>query len=503
MSIRSDEAILGSLVDDLPLGVWVARAPGGEFVYANARFGEIMGAAGRDDVQRGGYAEPYGIYGRDGALYPEDRMPFVRALEARRTVMVDDIVIHRGDGTRVDVRAHARPIFDLDGDITHVVIAFADITSEIDAHRALDELAEEQAFVLAHMGDFVYRHDLGGHFTYLSPAVERITGHSVEAWQGHYTQFMTDHPVNAKVDGATRAALETGERQLPYLVEIRHADGRPIMLEISERPYRVDGVVAGIVGVARDVTRRHEAETEVRALARRLAAKNQELESIIHVASHDLRTPLISLDGFATELCDLVESLAPGERASTVVAEARLLADRIGRSVERLDRRLDGLLQLSRLGRAEPAMSAVDVDRVVREVLEDLTAQIEQAAATVEVGDLPTCRGDRVELGRLWTNLLDNALKYLRPGVAGRIVVRGVRDEDVVRYTVADNGVGIEPAFRDKVFRVFHRLDPRAAPGEGLGLTIAHRIVARHAGTIEISDNPGGGTRFTVVLPVA
>ena len=93
--------------------------------------------------------------------------------------------------------------------------------------------------------------------------------------------------------------------------------------------------------------------------------------------------------------------------------------------------------------------------------------------------------------------------KLLRPGVAGRIVVRGVRDEDVVRYTVADNGVGIEPAFRDKVFRVFHRLDPRAAPGEGLGLTIAHRIVARHAGTIEISDNPGGGTRFTVVLPVA
>ncbi len=503
MSTRSDEAILGSLVDDLPLGVWVARAPGGEFVYANARFGEIMGAAGRDDVRVGGYAEPYGIYGRDGALYPEHRMPFVQALEARRLVTVDDIVIHRGDGTRVYVRAHARPIFDLDGDVTHVVIAFADITSEIDAHRALDELAEEQAFVLAHMGDFVYRHDTEGHFTYLSPAVERITGHSVEAWRGHYTQFMTDHPVNAAVVDATREALETGERQQPYLVQIRHADGRPLMLEVSERPYRVDGVVAGIVGVARDVTRRYEAENEVRDLARRLAAKNHELESIIHVASHDLRTPLVSLDGFACELCDLVESLEPGDGGAEVVAEARLLADRIGRSVERLDRRLSGLLQLSRLGRAEPAMSPVDVRRLVREVLEDLTAQIERAGAEVAVGALPPCRGDRVELARLWTNLIDNALKYRRPGVPGRVEIDGVREDGVVRYTVADNGVGIEPAFREKVFRVFHRLDPRAGPGEGLGLTIAHRIVTRHAGTIEISDNPGGGTRFTVVLPVA
>ncbi len=503
MSIRSDEAILGSLVDDLPLGVWVARAPGGEFVYANARFGEIMGAVGRDDVQVGGYAEPYGIYGRDGALYPEDRMPFVRAITARRQVTVDDIVIHRGDGTRIHVRAHARPIFDRDDLITHVVIAFADITAEIDAHRALDELAEEQAFVLAHMGDFVYRHDPSGRFTYLSPAVERITGYSVEAWKGHYTQFMTDHPVNSGVEGATRSALATGERQPPYLVEIVHADGRPIMLEVSERPYRVAGEVAGIVGVARDVTRRFEAENEVRGLARRLEAKNQELESIIHVASHDLRTPLVSLDGFASELCDLVESLGPVDGGSAALAEARLLANRIGRSVERLDRRLDGLLRLSRLGRAEPSMALVEMERVVRGVLEDLTVQIQRSRAAVEVGPLPDCHGDRVELGQLWSNLIDNALKYLRPGQPGRIDVSGVREDGVVRYTVADNGVGIDPAFREKVFRVFHRLDPRATPGEGLGLTIAHRIVARHAGTIEISDNPGGGTRFTVVLPVA
>ena len=93
-------------------GDWVARAPGGEFVYANKVFAEIMGMARRDDVAGGEYAAPYGIHGRDGALYPEDKMPFMRALAARATIIVDDIVIHRPDGGRVNIRAQARPMFD-------------------------------------------------------------------------------------------------------------------------------------------------------------------------------------------------------------------------------------------------------------------------------------------------------------------------------------------------------------------------------------------------------
>jgi PAS domain S-box-containing protein len=134
----SDPEIIASVADDLPVGVWVARAPGGEFVYANKAFSEIMGQAGRSDVAVGGYSEPYGIYDRAGALYDEQRLPFVRALREGGTVVVDDIVIHRGDGVRVNVRAHARPIAH-DGRVTHVVIAFFDITREVKAERARDD----------------------------------------------------------------------------------------------------------------------------------------------------------------------------------------------------------------------------------------------------------------------------------------------------------------------------------------------------------------------------
>ena len=128
-----------AIADELPVGIWVARAPGGEFIYANAAFAEIMGSEGRSDVAVGEYAAPYGIHTRSGELYPEDRMPFVRALAARATITVDDLVIHRSDGRRVNIRATARPIFDGSGEIASVVIAFIDITREVAAERTRAE----------------------------------------------------------------------------------------------------------------------------------------------------------------------------------------------------------------------------------------------------------------------------------------------------------------------------------------------------------------------------
>src|SRR5260221_9278341 len=135
-AVPTDHEIIHALADDLPVGLWVARAPNGELVYANGMFAEIMGQRGRTDVQVGGYSEPYGIFTRDGQPYPEQQLPFVRALVEQRVVVVDDITIHRGDGSRVDVRAFGRPAMDAGGRVTHVVVAFFDITREIAAERA-------------------------------------------------------------------------------------------------------------------------------------------------------------------------------------------------------------------------------------------------------------------------------------------------------------------------------------------------------------------------------
>ena len=132
----TDAEITRSLGDDLPVGIWVARAPGGELIYANRAFREIMGMEARGDVASGEYAAPYGIHTRSGELYPEARMPFVRALESGAAVVADDIVIHRSDGGRVNIRAQARPVLH-QGAVSHVVIAFIDITREVEAEARL------------------------------------------------------------------------------------------------------------------------------------------------------------------------------------------------------------------------------------------------------------------------------------------------------------------------------------------------------------------------------
>src|SRR5687768_12510128 len=110
-----DSETLTAILRDLPVGVWVARAPGGEHLYANETFQRIMGMAPVPEAHAGAYTEPYGIYGRDGKLFPEDQLPFGLALKTRATVRVDGLVIHRGDGTRVHVRAFGKPLFGASG----------------------------------------------------------------------------------------------------------------------------------------------------------------------------------------------------------------------------------------------------------------------------------------------------------------------------------------------------------------------------------------------------
>ncbi|MBA3455782.1 MAG: response regulator [Deltaproteobacteria bacterium] len=143
--VPSDHDIIMALGEDLPVGIWVARAPGGEEVYANRTFAQIMGT-GLVETQLGHYSVPYGIYGRDGSRYPEGEMPFVRALREKCVVVADDITIRRPDGTQVDVRTYARPVFDPSGEaITHVIIAFFDITREVAAEQARAESEQRLA----------------------------------------------------------------------------------------------------------------------------------------------------------------------------------------------------------------------------------------------------------------------------------------------------------------------------------------------------------------------
>ncbi len=220
----TDQDIIAQVSDALPVGVWVARAPGGEFVYANSMFREIMGMPGLEDVARGEYAEPYRIYNTEGELYPEEQLPFVRALQARDIVMVDDIVIH--GATKRNIRAYARPVFEGD-DITYVVIAFFDITREVQAERASAESESRlrQTQRMESLGNLAggVAHD----FNNLLGAIKLITS-SLRAREDDprkRTQLETIDAVTESASKLARALLTFagGGKNLSAPINVKHA----------------------------------------------------------------------------------------------------------------------------------------------------------------------------------------------------------------------------------------------------------------------------------------
>lgn len=281
------------------------------------------------------------------------------------------------------------------------------------------------------------------------------------------------------------------------------------------------------VGVAfQDVTTRRTAEEEVRRLNAELedrvrertadlAHKNAETEMFVYSVSHDLRSPLVNLQGFSKELAKAGQALAAVLADAGVPADVRdrgraildgKVAPALGfiqAGVLRLSTIIDALLRLSRLGRVVYQWEAVDVAAVVKQVVDAAHATAEARGAVVRVGDLPTAWGDRAAVEQLFANLVGNALTYLDPARPGVVDVGALAAEaDGYRtYFVRDNGLGIPEAHRGKIFQAFQRAHPGVGAGEGLGLAIVARVAERHRGRVWVESRPGAGSTFFVALP--
>jgi signal transduction histidine kinase len=160
---------------------------------------------------------------------------------------------------------------------------------------------------------------------------------------------------------------------------------------------------------------------------------------------------------------------------------------------------LDGLLQVSRLGWVEISKKELDMNVLMTGVLKEFEFQRQKQNVTIEVADLPPCSGDPGQINQLFANLIGNALKYADPGRPGMIKVSGQKEGAQTLYCVADNGIGIDPDSMQRIFEIFHQLDPKVG-GEGLGLNIVSKIAERHDGRVWVESEPGKGSRFYVAL---
>ncbi|MBP8002337.1 MAG: hypothetical protein KA314_16125 [Chloroflexi bacterium] len=245
-----------------------------------------------------------------------------------------------------------------------------------------------------------------------------------------------------------------------------------------------------------------------------LAAVNEELRRFVYMVSHDLRAPLVNMNGFLAELrnglavvLDVVDSLRPHLSQKQKVALARALYEDIPEALEFLDisvrkmsRLSSAVLALAQIGRRELQFERIDMLVLVQEILFTLAYQINRKHVTIDVAPLPEVVGDQISLEQIMSNLLTNALSYLVPERPGHIRVWGEVKSDKTTFYVQDNGRGVTEGEQAKIFEPFYRAGRQDISGEGMGLTYVQTLVRRHGGQITCKSTPDQGATFIFTI---
>jgi two-component system cell cycle sensor histidine kinase/response regulator CckA len=485
--MRSAEelALIASIADDLPCGVWVATAPEGRFVYANRAFEEIMGM-GPVDVGVGEYTVPYGIYGRDGKLYPEHRLPFGRAVEAGTTVVVDDLVIHRRDGRRVYVRATGKPIANEEGVIRFVAIAFFDITREAEAEEAQALTETRLRKVIAHAPVVLSAFDRDGKVTLAQGRGLDRLGVQADFVGKSVFDLYPEAPMIAS--GARRALA--GEAN-SFVAELSAGAYEAHLAPM----YDATGAIVGSISVSIDVTDRHRLQAQL-ARAERMASLGMLAAGVAHEVNNPLSFVLGNLELIQRDL-DAMRGSAPAEvveRFEECVRDARTGAERV--------RAIVGQLKVfSRVD--EQPMRPVDVLVSVESALSMAHNEIRHRARLVrDLAPVNKVMADEGRLSQVFLNLLLNAAQAIPEGDEAGNEVRVVLRQTAryVHFEVHDTGVGIAPDVLPKIFDPFFTTKS-VGVGTGLGLAICHAIVTALGGRIELASSPGQKTLARVTLP--
>ena len=269
------------------------------------------------------------------------------------------------------------------------------------------------------------------------------------------------------------------------------------------------GAVVMALAVYKDVTEQYRQQQVLQQMNNALQQSNQSLEQFAYVASHDLQEPLRKIKSFS--------GMLQSRYADQMDAPALALFDRMGQAADRMGELIRSLLSYARITQQQHSFDEIDLNGLLTDILSDLDVVIQEKDARIDIHPLPSVAGDATQLRQLFQNLITNALKFTKPGQPPRLLIVGRKavaadvpgqviaeeDQPFVEISVADNGIGIEPANFERIFGLFNRLHSRTTyAGTGIGLATVKRVAENHGGSVAVSSEPGKGTTFRVYLPV-
>ncbi len=411
------------------------------------------------------------------------------------------------DGTSFPFEIQAK-MLQLEGMKIRVAVC-RDITERKKAEKTLRFLS----LVTEQISDAVITTNLAYEITYANQAFQHLYGYSVEEILGRSPEILNVESTSEKIQNDIYQAVSSGGIWRGELLN-RKKDGSTFHCGLLVFPlHDENGKIFAYTGIQRDISERKNAEQEKERFISELANKSRELEQVVYATSHDLRTPLVNIDGFSKELEKSVSEITAAmerddvpsdlkEKFSTISTDEIPEALKyISLSISKMDSLLSGLLKLSRLGRAELTMKELDMNNMLSDVSNIFMALLKKTGTKLEISDLPSCIGDERQVSHIFSNLIDNAIKYLDPDRPCHIRISGKRESGQSIYCVEDNGVGIAAEHQEKIFDLFKQLDPSQHKGEGLGLTIVRKAVERLQGNICLESKSGQGSKFFIALP--
>ncbi|MEC9357496.1 MAG: PAS domain S-box protein [Pseudomonadota bacterium] len=393
----------------------------------------------------------------------------------------------RKDGTEFPIEISLSPLEPEDG--RFATAAVRDITDRKRAQEQISNLLETapDAMVIINQS---------GVITLVNRQTERLFGYERGAMVGHRVELLVPERLRDVHVGHRRGYFgDPKVREMGAGLELwgRRADGSEFPIEISLSPLETpDGHFA--TAAVRDITERKAAQVKLTDYARNLEASNRELEEFAYVASHDLQAPLRNIISFSELLRE--------ECVGKIGEEADQYFEFIEEGAVRLQGLIKDILEVSRLNRIKRSFATVDTNECLEGCRAQLRSLLQDTGATIEVGVLPDVKGDALRLSQLFQNLLSNAVKFQRNGVSPVVRFNARRVGDFWEFSVADNGIGIDPEQSLQVFEIFRRLHTAEEyPGSGIGLSICKKIVEAHGGRIWVESELGRGATFKFTLP--
>jgi PAS domain S-box-containing protein len=343
--------------------------------------------------------------------------------------------------------------------------------------------------------DAVILMDNDGNVSFWNDAATRMFGYRNEEIIGKYLHslIMPQRYIDSYSKGF-EVFRSIGEGPLVgkvYEIEAKRKDGTEFPVELSLAALKLKGKWTAI-GIVRDITDRKLTGESLRQAMEELARSNEDLEQFANVVSHDLQAPLRSVWGFAEILAD--------NYRGRLDKEADKFIDLIINGARRMQRMIHDILAYSRIGTRGGEFRAIDVEDVLIQTMENLHAEVEEKSAVITHDPLPTLRGDQSQIMLLFQNLLVNAIKFAVG--APRVHVSAGRKGSEWVFSVQDDGIGINPEHKDRIFTLFQRLHTETEyPGTGVGLAICKKIVERHGGRIWVESREGEGSTFYFTIP--